>query len=189
MPLPPEGGVRGSCGTLPLGGSDPEFRQSLRPGFAGSALDIYDQLDKLTLDQQRATLEWNCDYARSGHREITNTSMRRIRLSIAWLRACFGAAVLLLSAGGASAGVVVTQPYVGVTFITRTEITPWPLVMHIAFIDLGAPGIRFKLTPPGGTLDTVRQRTVDFLDEQEAALAIPAHFFLPFPSEDTNANV
>jgi len=61
--------------------------------------------------------------------------------------------------------------------------------MHIVIIDLSARGIRFKVTSPGGTLETIRQSTADFLNQERAQVAINAHFFLPFPSEDTNANV
>ena len=59
--------------------------------------------------------------------------------------------------------------------------------MHIAEIDLTAPGIGFQLTPPGGTLETVRQTTLDYLNQQHAQLAINGEFFLPFPSTDPNA--
>jgi exopolysaccharide biosynthesis protein len=59
--------------------------------------------------------------------------------------------------------------------------------MHIAEIDLSAPGIRFQLTPPGGTLETVRQTTLGYLNQEHAQLAINSHFFLPFPSTDPNA--
>jgi len=40
--------------------------------------------------------------------------------------------------------VIVTQPYVGVTHIARTESTPRPVTMHILEIDLDAPGIQFR---------------------------------------------
>lgn len=84
-------------------------------------------------------------------------------------------------------GTIVTNPFVGVTLITRTETLPRTENMHIAEIDLTAPGIRFELTPPGGTLETVRQTTVDFLNQEHAQLGINSHFFLPFPSTDVNA--
>jgi hypothetical protein len=61
--------------------------------------------------------------------------------------------------------------------------------MHIAVIDLTARGLRFKVTAPGGSLEAVRQTTLGFLNQERAQLAINAHFFLPFPSNDTNANV
>jgi len=59
--------------------------------------------------------------------------------------------------------------------------------MHIAQIDLRAPGLRFKVSPPGGHRETVRERTVEYLRRERAQLAINAHFFLPFPSDDTEA--
>jgi len=59
--------------------------------------------------------------------------------------------------------------------------------MHVAQIDLRAPGIRFKVSPPGGDREVIRQTTLDFLKQERAQLAINAHFFLPFPSEDRTA--
>ena len=61
--------------------------------------------------------------------------------------------------------------------------------MHIVLVDLTEPGIRFKLTPPGGSRDTIRQTTLDFLNQEYAQVAINCHFFLPFPSDDVNSNV
>ena len=84
---------------------------------------------------------------------------------------------------------VFTHPYRGVTCIARKETIPRPLAMHVALVDLGVPGIRFKLSPPGGTRDTLRQSTLDFLKQEHAQLAINAHFYLPFATPDTNANV
>jgi exopolysaccharide biosynthesis protein len=82
---------------------------------------------------------------------------------------------------------IVTNPFVGVTLITRTETSPRAETMHIAEINLNAPGIGFELTPPGGTLETVRQTTLDYLNQQHAQLAINGEFFLPFPSVDPNS--
>jgi len=59
--------------------------------------------------------------------------------------------------------------------------------MHIVQIDLTAPGIRFKLTKPGGSMETVRNTTLDFLNQEHAQIAINAHFFLPFPSTSADA--
>ncbi|HWI19260.1 MAG TPA: phosphodiester glycosidase family protein [Vicinamibacterales bacterium] len=59
--------------------------------------------------------------------------------------------------------------------------------MHVAQIDLAAPGIRFKVSPGGGDREVVRQTTLEFLKEQRAQLAINGHFFLPFPSQDKTA--
>src|SRR5258705_13959783 len=85
------------------------------------------------------------------------------------------------------ASTIVENPFVGVTLITRTETSPRTETIHIAQIDLTAPGIGFKLTPPGGTLETVRQTTLGYLNQEHAQLAINSHFFLPFPSSDPNA--
>jgi hypothetical protein len=35
-----------------------------------------------------------------------------------------------------------TQPYLGITYIDRTETAPRPLHVHIVQIDLTAPGLR-----------------------------------------------
>jgi len=81
----------------------------------------------------------------------------------------------------------ITQPYVGVTYSDKTTSDPRPLRMHVAQIDLRAPGIRFKVSPPGGDREVIRQTTLEFLKQERAQLAINAHFFLPFPSEDRTA--
>jgi hypothetical protein len=81
----------------------------------------------------------------------------------------------------------VQHPYRGVTYIERVETAPRPLRMHVVKIDLAAPGIAFKLSPPGGTLETVRQTTLDFLRQEHAQIAINAHYFLPWPSTSPEA--
>ena len=82
---------------------------------------------------------------------------------------------------------LVSQPFVGITYVDRTEASPRPVHMHIVQIDLTAPGLRFTLTSPAGSRETVRQTTVDFLRQEHAQIAVNAHFFLPFPSTDTEA--
>jgi len=74
------------------------------------------------------------------------------------------------------------QPFRGITHVTRMQ-------MHIVLVDLSTPGLRFKLTPPGGTRETLRQTTLAFLEQEHAQLAMNAHFFLPFPSTDPNADL
>lgn len=86
-----------------------------------------------------------------------------------------------------SADTRATQPYVGITLIERTEAAPRPVRMHIAQIDLSAPGLRFMVSAPAGPREAVRQTTLEFLRQQKAQLAINAHFFLPFPSTDTDS--
>ena len=81
------------------------------------------------------------------------------------------------------------HPFRGVTHITRTETVPRSVTMHIVTIDLSTPGLRFKLTPPGGTRETRRQTTLAFLNQERAQIALNAHFFLPFPSADLNADL
>ncbi|MDX1982844.1 MAG: phosphodiester glycosidase family protein [Bryobacteraceae bacterium] len=78
-----------------------------------------------------------------------------------------------------------THPYRGITWIRRAETQPRPVRMNIVLIDLNAPGIRFRLTPPSGPRETQRQTTLEFLKRQGAQLAISGHFFLPYPSRET----
>jgi hypothetical protein len=96
-------------------------------------------------------------------------------------------AALLLAAAAPRADTYRSSPYVGVTVIDRAEVVPRPVRMHIALIDTRAPGIRFKVSPPGGTREVVRQTTRDFLKAERAQVAINGHFFLPFPSADADA--
>ncbi|HXI52704.1 MAG TPA: phosphodiester glycosidase family protein [Candidatus Saccharimonadales bacterium] len=104
-----------------------------------------------------------------------------------WLAVCLAALVVQMPAGGLQAGQVFSLWYCGVTMITRTETAPRPLSMHIVLIDLLAPGLRFKLTPPSGTRETVRQSPLGFLRQEQAQLAINTHFYLPFTTPDTDA--
>lgn len=86
-----------------------------------------------------------------------------------------------------SAQAQVTTPYAGVTYIDRWIDTPRRVHLHVAQIDLQTPGLRFKVSPPAGDRETVRQSTLDFLKQEGAQLAVNAHFFLPFPSTDGTA--
>ena len=82
-----------------------------------------------------------------------------------------------------------SHPYRGITYIVRTETAPRDLTMHIVQIDLSAPGLKFELTPPSGSLETIRSTTLDFLKKEHAQFAINAHFFMPFPSRQAEANL
>ena len=95
--------------------------------------------------------------------------------------------VAALAAATPVRGWQVTQPFVGVTYADKTLTEPRPLRLHVAQIDLRAVGIRFKVSPPGGDREVIRQTTLDFLKQERAQLAINAHFFLPFPSQDRTA--
>ena len=95
--------------------------------------------------------------------------------------------VLIGLSGALLADQIVTHPWAGVARIERVETLPRPLHMHVVQIDLAAPGLRFKLSPSSGSREAVRQTTLDFLKQEGAQVAINAHFFLPFPSTDTDA--
>ena len=98
------------------------------------------------------------------------------------------ALLTVLPATGASfAAWQTTQPFAGVTSFDKAASEPRPLHMHVAQIDLQAPGIRFKVSPPGGDREVIRQSTLDFLTQERAQIAINAHYFLPFPSEEKTA--
>lgn len=96
-------------------------------------------------------------------------------------------AVLLAVAAPAVTARQTAQPFVGVTYFERIVSEPRPLRMHVAQIDLQAPGIRFKVSAPGGDREVFRQSTLEFLKQERAQLAINGHFFLPFPSGDKTA--
>ena len=103
------------------------------------------------------------------------------------LRAALVLWVLWAATAAPGAGQTVDRPFQGVEHITRAEEAPRPLRIHVLKIDLSAPGIRFKVTAPGGARETVRQTTLDFLRQERAQIAINAHYFLPFPSSDAEA--
>src|SRR5205823_946981 len=103
-------------------------------------------------------------------------------LSIAFVLVC----LVLAPVRGAE---TVEHPFAGVTTISRSETSPRNLRMHIVLIDLATPGIRFELTSPGGSRETVRRTTLEFLNEEHAQIAINSHFFLPFPSASPDAEL
>ena len=80
-------------------------------------------------------------------------------------------------------------PFAGITSISRTETSPRQVSIHVVEIELDTPGIAFKLTPPSGALETNRQTTLDFLNQEHAQVAVNAHYFLPFPSKTPDANL
>ncbi|MEO8097357.1 MAG: phosphodiester glycosidase family protein [Acidobacteriota bacterium] len=89
----------------------------------------------------------------------------------------------------AHAETVVEKPFAGITHIHHTESAPRNVSIHVVLVDLAQPGLRFHLTSPGGSRETVRQTTLEFLREQHAQVAVNAHFFLPYPSQDSDAFV
>jgi hypothetical protein len=99
-----------------------------------------------------------------------------------WMRAAaavFLAFALMNSPLAARAGTTTTHPFRGVTLHQRVDKSPRPMKVNVLEIDLRAPGIRFKVTPPNGKLpgETTLQTTRDFLIEQHAQLAINASFY------------
>ena len=94
---------------------------------------------------------------------------------------------LFLLRGPVDAQSTVTQPYQGITYTESSTSTPRPIRMHVVQVDLLASGIRFTLTPPGGSRETERHTTTEFVTAQRAQVGINGHFFLPFPSTDTSA--
>ena len=127
-------------------------------------------------------------------------------------RAVLATGLTLMGAMGVEAQTVVTPIYPGITHIKRTEQypplqcpgcpspTPNPRLarMNILLVDLTAPEVRFKMTPPGENLpavlpgsttpnwpvvpfEVVRERTLDFVNNSHAQAAINVHFFAPFP--------
>lgn len=81
------------------------------------------------------------------------------------------------------------HPYVGITLLERVLTTPRPARLHLARVDLRAPGIRVAVTAPGGSREVVRETTLEFLARTGAQLAVNGHFFLPFPADDADAFV
>ena len=79
----------------------------------------------------------------------------------------------------AHAETTTSHPFRGVTLHQRTEKSPRPMKVNVLEIDLGAPGVRFKVTPSNGKLpgETTLQTTRDFLIEQHAQLAVNASFY------------
>lgn len=98
-------------------------------------------------------------------------------------------ALLVLVVLGVRGEETVRYPFPGVMHVVRQETKPRPFAMHVVKIDLRTPGLRFKVSPPGGTREAVRQTTLDFLELEEAQIAVNLHFFLPFPSAELDANL
>jgi hypothetical protein len=82
---------------------------------------------------------------------------------------------------------VVTEPFLGVRYIFQTETSPRPLKIHIAEIDLSAPGIGFQVTPrspsyPGPIIngspgETNHQTTRSYANAVGAQIAINGAFY------------
>jgi len=129
-------------------------------------------------------------------------------IALAAVAACFGTSTL-------RADEVVTHPYPGITLIKRTDQLTNPtrqVKMNIVIVDLAAPEVRFKMTPPTpglpGTpgnppavcvpqvpflpwpcpappMEVIRRPTLGALEDAHAQVAINSHFFAPFPVVNT----
>lgn len=109
--------------------------------------------------------------------------------SASW-RAALALVVVLLPAWPAASvapAIRVVDAYQGVRYVEHVEADPRPVRLHIARIDLRAPGLRVKVSPPAGARQAVREPTLEFVRREGAQLGVNAHFFLPFPSDDADA--
>jgi hypothetical protein len=108
------------------------------------------------------------------------------------LRSLFAAAILVAHVAPARATPIAVTPYSGITLISDSlalgapaDQTPGSgLGPHIAnvnvvIVDLTAPGIGFKVSPDNGAAvgETRTQTTLAFLSQENAQLAVNAHFF------------
>lgn len=121
-----------------------------------------------------------------------NPSPRPSRLPTV-LRTSASALVLLFGIeAGADAAQTVTQPYLGITRIAETLTLGAPVdqtpgaglgthtaKINLIKIDLTAPGIGFVLSPDNGAAagEATTQRTLSFMSQVNAQLAVNAHFF------------
>lgn len=80
-----------------------------------------------------------------------------------------------------------THPCAGVVVTERIVDTPRAARLLVAQVSLAVSGVAVRLTPPGGTREVSRETTLGFLTRTDACLAVNAHFFLPFPSDDADA--
>lgn len=102
------------------------------------------------------------------------------------LAAVLAAGLAAPAAAGAQTSAT-RQPWHGVTLTERTLVAPRPARMFVAQVALATPGVRVLVTAPSGGRETVRETTLEFLARTGAQLAVNAHFFLPFPSDDAEA--
>src|SRR5437867_1518396 len=116
--------------------------------------------------------------------------MRRLILaSRRGMRPLVAVLALACTTADPQADVRVTHPYRGITYTDRIDSLPRPVHMHVAQIDLTTPGLRFMVSPHNGPLEVLRETTLDFLKRERAQLAVNAHFFWPWPSEETPSSL
>ena len=111
------------------------------------------------------------------------------RAPSAFVAAVLGVALLANSGRHTRAQETVSYPSEGVTYLDRVAHEPRDVHMRVVQIDLRASGLRFKLSPPAGPDEVLRQTPLEFLKQERAQIAINAHYFLPWPSTDPPAHV
>lgn len=91
----------------------------------------------------------------------------------------------------ASGEQVVDDTLEGVRIVHRTTDDPRPLSYWVVLVDPTAEGIDFTVTAANGDdpRETTLQPTRHFVDEVGATVGVNAHFFSPWPPEDSFAEV
>ncbi len=116
------------------------------------------------------------------------TGRRMLRVAVVVLLALLAAVALTLGAIGLwvryrphpASHERALHPGIAYRVFARTE--PRPFVVHVATVDLDAPGLSFVLTPPSATAGCVPARTTSaFAQEFDAKLAINTQFFYRCP--------
>ncbi len=95
----------------------------------------------------------------------------------------FGAAALWYFNRPLPAPVSAQVLFDGITYTRDIRSDPRPLIIHVAAVDLTAPGISFLVTPGAGSdgFDYTARTTTQFVEESGVQLAINGDFF-NFPS-------
>ncbi len=92
---------------------------------------------------------------------------------------CLFSGLILFLPGLAFSEDTETSPFPGVRYIHRKVAKPRTLDMHIVFIDLNRPGVRFKTTKSNGKSgsETDLERTSQFVKRCKAQIGINGGFF------------
>lgn len=109
-----------------------------------------------------------------------------------WLRSVLAVVICLSAVETVWASPITLFPYLGITIIKDSLALPAPVDqtagtglgahtanVNIVKIDLTAPGIHFKVSPDNGPAagETTTQTTLAFMSQENAQLAVNAHFF------------
>ena len=88
--------------------------------------------------------------------------------------------VIFIATGPARSQDRVSEPFLGIRHIQRLVAEPRPMFINALEIDLSAPGLSFRLTPPVPELphgdETITQTTRDFVAEQGAGRIVLVSF-------------